>query len=34
VIRQAMQESQIATQEQTKVESESKYPVKITGLFY
>jgi uncharacterized coiled-coil protein SlyX len=30
--RQAMQEAQIATQEQTKVESESKYPVKITGL--
>jgi hypothetical protein len=30
--RQAMQESQIATQEQAKVESESKYPVKITGL--
>jgi hypothetical protein len=30
--RQAVQESQIATQEQTKVESESKYPVKITGL--
>jgi hypothetical protein len=30
--RQAMQESQIATHEQTKVESESKYPVKITGL--
>jgi len=30
--RQVMQESQIATQEQTKVESESKYPVKITGL--
>jgi hypothetical protein len=30
--RQAMQESQIATQEQTKIESESKYPVKITGL--
>jgi hypothetical protein len=30
--RQTMQESQIATQEQTKVESESKYPVKITGL--
>jgi len=27
-----MQESQIATHEQTKVESESKYPVKITGL--
>ncbi|MGA7706234.1 MAG: hypothetical protein WCD77_00495, partial [Acidobacteriaceae bacterium] len=30
--RQTMQESQIATHEQTKVESESKYPVKITGL--
>lgn len=30
--RQAMQESQIATQEQTKVESESKFPVKVTGL--
>jgi hypothetical protein len=30
--RQAMQEAQIATHEQTKVESESKYPVKITGL--
>jgi hypothetical protein len=30
--RQAMQESQIATHEQTKVETESKYPVKITGL--
>src|ERR1700688_26473 len=30
--RQVMQESQIATQEQTKVESESKYPVKVTGL--
>jgi uncharacterized coiled-coil protein SlyX len=30
--RQAMQESQIATHEQTKVESESKYPVKISGL--
>jgi hypothetical protein len=30
--RQAMQESQIATQEQIKIESESKYPVKITGL--
>jgi hypothetical protein len=30
--RQVMQESQIATLEQTKVESESKYPVKITGL--
>ncbi|MGO8934814.1 MAG: hypothetical protein ACLQDA_13980 [Terracidiphilus sp.] len=30
--RQAIQESEIATQEQTKVESESKYPVKITGM--
>ena len=30
--RQAMQQSQIATHEQSKVESESKYPVKITGL--
>jgi len=30
--RQAMQDSQIATQEQSKVESESRYPVKITGL--
>jgi uncharacterized coiled-coil protein SlyX len=30
--QQTMIESQIATQEQTKVESESKYPVKITGL--
>jgi hypothetical protein len=30
--RQDMEESQIATQEQTKVESESKYPVKLTGL--
>ena len=30
--RQAMQEAQIATHEQTKVESESKYSVKITGL--
>jgi uncharacterized coiled-coil protein SlyX len=30
--RQAMQESQIATLEQTKIESESKYPVKVTGL--
>ena len=30
--RQAIQETQIATQEQTKVESESKYPVKISGL--
>jgi hypothetical protein len=30
--RQTMQESQIATQAQSKVESESKYPVKVTGL--
>lgn len=30
--RQGMQESQIATHEQTKVESESKYPLKLTGL--
>jgi len=30
--RQAIQESQIATHEQAKVESESKYPVKLTGL--
>lgn len=30
--RQAMDETKIATQEQTKVESESRYPVKITGL--
>jgi hypothetical protein len=30
--QQATQESQIATHEQSKVESESKYPVKITGL--
>lgn len=30
--RQAVQESQIATHEQAKVESASKYPVKITGL--
>jgi hypothetical protein len=30
--RQAMQESQIATQAQAKVESESRYPVKVTGL--
>jgi len=30
--RQAIDETQIATQEQTKVESESRYPVKITGL--
>ena len=30
--RQAVQASQIATHDQTKVESESKYPVKVTGL--
>ena len=30
--RQAVLNSEIATQEQTKVESESKYPVKITGM--
>lgn len=30
--RQAVQESQIATHDQDKVESESKYPVKLTGL--
>jgi hypothetical protein len=30
--RQAVIESEIKTHEQTKVESESKYPVKITGL--
>ena len=30
--RQAMQESQIATHEQDKVETTSKYPLKITGL--
>lgn len=30
--RQAMQESQIATQDQSKVESASKYPIKVTGL--
>jgi hypothetical protein len=30
--QQAMQETQIATQEQTKVESGSKYPVKLSGL--
>ena len=30
--RQALQESQIATHEQTKVETESKYPLKISGL--
>ena len=30
--REAMDESRIATHEQDKVESESKYPVRITGL--
>lgn len=30
--RQAMEESQIATQQQAKVESDSKYPVKLSGL--
>lgn len=30
--RQTVQESQIAVQEQTKVESESKYPVKLSGM--
>ena len=30
--RQALQETQIAVQEQAKVESESKYPVKLSGL--
>ncbi len=30
--RQAVQESEISTLEQTKVESESKYPVKVTGM--
>jgi hypothetical protein len=30
--RQAVEESQIATHDQSKVESESKYPVKLTGL--
>lgn len=30
--RQAIDETQIATQEQSKVESESRYPVKITGM--
>jgi hypothetical protein len=29
---QAVQESQIATHEQTKVESESKYPVRLAGM--
>lgn len=30
--RQAIQESQIATHEQVKVETESKYPLKVSGL--
>jgi hypothetical protein len=30
--RQAIQESQIATHDQDKVESESKYPIKLSGL--
>lgn len=30
--RQTMEESQLAVQDQTKVESESKYPVKLSGL--
>jgi hypothetical protein len=30
--RQAIHESQIATHEQTKVETESRYPLKVTGL--
>ena len=30
--QQSLQESQIATHEQSKVESESKYPVKLSGL--
>jgi len=30
--RQAVLDSEIATQDQTKVESESKYPVKISGM--
>jgi len=30
--RQQVEDSQIATHEQAKVESESKYPVKVTGL--
>lgn len=30
--RLAVQEAQIATHEQAKVESESKYPIKVTGL--
>jgi uncharacterized coiled-coil protein SlyX len=30
--RQAMQETQIATHDQSKVETESKYPLKVSGL--
>jgi hypothetical protein len=30
--RQALQEAQIATHEQSKVETESKYPLKVSGL--
>lgn len=30
--KQAIQDSQIATHEQTKVETESKYPLKVSGL--
>jgi hypothetical protein len=30
--QQALQEAQITTHEQTKLESESKYPLKVTGL--
>ena len=30
--RQSLQEAQIAVQEQTKVESESRFPVKVSGL--
>ncbi len=30
--RQGMQETQLAVQDQTKVESESKFPVKVSGL--
>ena len=29
---QAVEESQIATHEQTKVETESRYPIKVTGM--
>ena len=31
--QQSLLKSQVATQEQTKVESESKYPVKVSGMF-